>query len=103
MREKVRKLGKISIPLGEGVHLKEGEHPLISERVLSSAQLGQALKRRRRELGYTQKTAAELSNHSVRAIGDIERGRSSVGVGIVLDYALSLGVDLTLSVRGRSQ
>lgn len=92
----------MAIPLGERVRLGKGEKSLVRERFVSSEQLGLALRRRRRELGYTQQTMAELCNHSVRVIGEIERGRSTVGIGVILDYALALGVDLELSVRGRS-
>lgn len=99
---KMRRVGKMAIPLGERVRLGKGEKPLVHERFVSSEQLGIALRRRRRELGYTQQTMAELCNHSVRVIGEIERGRSTVGIGVILDYALALGVDLELSVRGRS-
>ncbi|WP_337426179.1 helix-turn-helix domain-containing protein [Slackia isoflavoniconvertens] len=99
---KIRRVGKIAIPLGERVRLGKDEKPLVRERFISSEQLGFALRRRRRELGYTQQTMAELCNHSVRVIGEIERGRSTVGIGVILDYALALGVDLELSVRGRS-
>ena len=99
---KMRRVGKVAIPLGERVRLGESEKPLVHERFLSAEQLGYALRRRRRELGYTQQTAADLCNHSIRVISEIERGRSTVGIGVILDYALVLGVDMELSVRGFS-
>ncbi len=88
------------IPRGRGMHLKAQEEPLTRERVLDAVELGEALRRRRRELGYTQETAARLCMRSTRIIGDIERGRSSVEIGIVLEYAALLGVDVFLQVRG---
>lgn len=99
MENKVRKVGKLAVSLGQRVHLKEGEKPFSGNKVVSAEQLGEALRLRRRELGYTQQTAADLCNHSARVIGEIERGRATVGIGVILDYALALGVDLELSVR----
>lgn len=99
---KTRRVGKVTVPLGERIRLGEGEVPLVHERFVSAEQLGAALRRRRRELGYTQQTAADLCNHSVRVISEIERGRPTAGIGVILDYALTLGVDMELSVRGRS-
>ncbi len=94
----MRKIGMLEVSLGNGVHLKEGERPLQSSVARTPKQMGEMLRRRRRELGYTQQTAADLCAHSARIIGDIERGRGSVGMGVVLDYAMVLGVDLILSV-----
>lgn len=85
---------------GRGVHLKKDEQPLRRQTVFDAEELGKALRKRRRELGYTQAMAAELSMHSPRVIGEIERGRSSVGIGVIFDYAAILGVDVDLRVRG---
>ena len=91
----------VQIPQGRGVRLRDGEQPLSAQPVFSAAEIGSALRLRRRELGFTQETAAELCGHSPRVIGEIERGRDTVGIGVILDYAAILNVDLTLSVRGR--
>ena len=100
MDQKFRKLGKVRVPLGERVGLKEGQGPFQGGRVTTAEALGTDLKLRRKELGYTQATAAMLCNHSVRVISEIENGRPTVGVGIILDYALALGVDVNLVLRG---
>lgn len=94
-----RTIVKLGCP-GRGVHLKQGEEALREQKVFDAAELGMALRKRRRELGYTQVAAAELAFHSPRVIGEIERGRSTVGIGVIFDYAAVLGVDITLSVRG---
>ena len=100
MGEGIRKVARLEIPLGKGVHLREDERPLVKQRIYDAEGLGGAFRTRRRELGYTQETAAMLCMHSTRVIGDIERGRSTVGIGVVLDYAAILGIDVTLEVRG---
>lgn len=68
--------------------------------VFNSSELGEAFRERRRELGYTQVGAARLAAHSPRAIGDIERGRNTVGIGVIMDYAAILGLDFKLEPRG---
>lgn len=92
---------KPSIPKGRGIHLREDEKPLTSCVVYDTEEFAAALRLRRRELGYTQETAAKLCMHSTRAVGDIERGKPTVEIGVVIDYAAALGVDLVLHVRGR--
>lgn len=101
MAQRTRKLARFEVPLGRGIRLRDGEDALTERRVFDAKELGEALKARRRELGYTQETAAGLCAHSVRVVGDIERGRETVGIGIVFDYAAVLDVDLVLLVRGR--
>jgi HTH-type transcriptional regulator/antitoxin HipB len=64
------------------------------------AQLGVVLRQRRKELGLTQIDAAALSNVSPRLLGELERGRASVGLGLVLRVAATLGLDLSLVPRG---
>lgn len=101
MAQRIRKIGKLAVPLGERVRLNEGEHPLERTRIISAEKLGAAMRLRRRELGYTQKTAAALCGHSVRVISEIENGRASVGIGLILDYALVLGIDIEVAIRGQ--
>lgn len=69
-------------------------------RVLTSAEIGQLIRERRKELGYTQELVAAMSNCSPRLIGEIERGRATVGVQRILDLLSNLGIDITLTGRG---
>ena len=91
-----------AIPRGVGVRLGEYERPLSEERTPTVDLLGDALKRRRNELGFTQETASKYCGHSARVIGEIERGKRTAQLGVVLDYAEFLGVDIHLKVRGRN-
>lgn len=75
--------------------------PLSSEiQVFDAIDFGQVIRRRRKDLGYTQEAVAAMSNCSPRLIGEIERGRTTVGIQRVLDLATNLGIDITLTVRG---
>lgn len=64
-------------------------------------EIGKVLRTRRRELGYTQAQVAGLCGFSRQLIGDIERGRASVDIGKVMDYATGIGVDFVMSIRGK--
>lgn len=63
--------------------------------------IGILLRRRRKELGYTQEEIAEHLHYSPRLIGEIERGRGSVGIERVLRLASVLGIDPVMHVRGK--
>lgn len=62
--------------------------------------LGALLRVRRKRLGYTQEQVAAMMGCSPRLIGEIERGRRTVGIQRVLDLALGLGIDLFAVPRG---
>jgi len=56
--------------------------------------MGRVIRARRKELGYTQVEVAEMMGFSPRLVGEIERGRGSVGFDRVVSYAMNLGIDL---------
>ena len=68
-------------------------------RVMECASLGPLLRKRRKSLGYTQEEVAEMLGFSPRLVGEIERGRGTVGIDKVLSYALALGIDLVALER----
>ncbi len=67
--------------------------------VVDMKALGSTLRARRKMLGYTQEDVASMLGFSPRLVGDIERGRETVGFGKVLAYATGLGVDLIAAER----
>ena len=71
------------------------------KKVESEASVGTAIRERRKELGYTQEWVAAMAGMSPRLIGEIERGRGTVGFEKVLLVANGLGIDLFTHVRGR--
>ena len=73
--------------MAQGVHVTEG------------AALGAALRSRRKRLGYTQEDLADMLGFSPRLVGEIERGRGTVGIDKVLAFATALGVDVVAFER----
>ena len=61
-------------------------------RVTEGAALGAALRSRRKRLGYTQEDLADMLGFSPRLVGEIERGRGTVGIDKVLAFATALVV-----------
>ena len=68
-------------------------------RVTEGAALGAALRSRRKRLGYTQEDLADMLGFSPRLVGEIERGRGTVGIDKVLAFATALGVDVVAFER----
>lgn len=68
--------------------------------VQKPSEIGAALRARRKELGYTQEFCAEMLGYSPRLIGEIERGRGSVGFEKILRYSMGLGMDMIVDQRG---
>ncbi len=68
-------------------------------RVTEGAALGAALRSRRKRFGYTQEDLADMLGFSPRLVGEIERGRGTVGIDKVLAFATALGVDVVAFER----
>lgn len=68
-------------------------------RVHTAADLGVVLRARRKKLGYTQENVAMLMGCSPRLVGEMERGRGTVGFDRMLAYATGLGIDLAAFER----
>jgi HTH-type transcriptional regulator/antitoxin HipB len=67
----------------------------------NSEVFGQRVRDRRRQLGLSQSALADVVAVNRRVIGELERGKPSVQLGIALRVAEVLGLDLTLRERGR--
>jgi transcriptional regulator with XRE-family HTH domain len=61
---------------------------------------GQAIKKRRKELGYTQRYISEFTGFSISFISDLENGKSTAELGKAIYLANMLGLDITISSRG---
>ena len=61
---------------------------------------GVALRRRRKELNYTQTFVSEVSGFSVSFISDLEQGKSTAELGRAIRLANLLGLDCILTERG---
>ena len=69
--------------------------------VRSPVELGEALLARRRELGLTQEELSGVVGVHRRVIGELEHGKRTVQLQIVIEVARALGLDLELTPRGR--
>lgn len=70
-------------------------------RIYDAADLGAAIRQRRKALHYTQAYVSEATGFSVSFISDVERGKSTVELGKVLSLANLLGLDCEMKVRGK--
>ncbi|NSE52426.1 helix-turn-helix transcriptional regulator [Coprococcus eutactus] len=61
---------------------------------------GEAIRKRRKELGYTQACLAEFTGFSVSFISDLERGKATAEIGKSIYLANLLGMDLCMENRG---
>ena len=68
--------------------------------ITDSKGFGQALRQRRKKLGYTQAFLSEFSGFSVTFISDLENGKSTAELGKAIYLANLLGLDCSLTARG---
>lgn len=69
-------------------------------KLTTSTELGAMVRSRRKALQLSQVEAAALCNVSPRLLSELERGRDTVGVGLVLQVLATLGVDVVAAPRG---
>lgn len=67
----------------------------------NAADFGKALRKRRKELGYTQRYISEFTGFSISFISDLENGKSTAELGKAIHISNLLGLDLTMHARGR--
>lgn len=67
--------------------------------VNSAADFGNSLKKRRKELGYTQRYISEFTGFSISFISDLENGKSTAELGKALYLANMLGLDVAVNAR----
>ena len=63
-------------------------------------QFGAALKKRRKELGYTQRYISEFTGFSISFISDLENGKSTAELGKAIYLTNMLGLDIGINARG---
>ena len=68
--------------------------------ITDAKDFGQALRQRRKALGYTQAFLSEFTGFSVTFISDLENGKSTAELGKALTLANLLGLDCRLTPRG---
>lgn len=69
-------------------------------KIKNAADFGQIIRKRRRELGYTQEFVAEFTGVSVIYISQLERGKKTAEIEKAIMLANVLGLDLCIEKRG---
>ena len=68
--------------------------------VHSAADIGKAIRVRRKELGYTQAFLAEYAGVSASFLSELENGKDTVQINKLMDVMSLLGMDLCIYRRG---
>ncbi|SDB69500.1 MULTISPECIES: helix-turn-helix domain-containing protein [unclassified Butyrivibrio] len=68
--------------------------------IADTKMFGEALKKRRKELGYTQRYISEFTGFSISFISDLENGKSTAELGKAIFLANMLGLDIVINSRG---
>ena len=69
-------------------------------KIKNAADFGQIIRKRRRELGYTQEFVDEFTGVSVTYISQLERGKKTAEIEKAIMLANVLGLDLCIEKRG---
>ncbi|MGN0364018.1 MAG: helix-turn-helix domain-containing protein [Bilifractor sp.] len=69
-------------------------------KITDAKSFGEALRRRRKELGYTQSYIADFTGLSVSFLSDLENGKKTVQLEKAIRVAMLLGMDLNMEARG---
>ena len=68
--------------------------------IRSAAELGAIVRQARHEGAADQASTAALAGVGVRFLGDVERGKPSVRLGLVLQVLQRLGLEVWIAPRG---
>ncbi len=69
-------------------------------KITNSKTFGEAVKNRRKQLGYTQKDMSEFMGVSISFLSDLENGKKTIELEKALLVANTLGLDVELNERG---
>lgn len=75
----------------------------MNRTVTSSADIGQAVRQKRKADGLTLAEAAALCNVGYRFLSDLENGKPTAHIGKVLQVLAGLGLALAIEPRGWPQ
>lgn len=69
-------------------------------KITDSKSLGQAIRDRRKELGYSQAYISDFTGFSISFISDLERGKPTAEIEKTLQVINILGLDMFVERRG---
>lgn len=67
--------------------------------ITDAKSFGEAVRKRRKDLGYTQAFLSEFSGMSVTFISDLENGKRTIELEKAIRLANLLGLDIVLTER----
>ncbi len=68
--------------------------------IYNTKDFGTLIRKRRKELGYTQRYISEFTGFSISFISDLENGKSTAELGKTIYLANMLGLDIAVNERG---
>lgn len=71
----------------------------MKNRIATAADIGTAVRKKRKEDGLTLADAAALCDVGYRFMSDLENGKKTVQVGKVLKVLAALGLNMTIEAR----
>ena len=69
-------------------------------KITNSSDLGNAIRKRRKELGYTQQFLSDFTGLSVTFISQVERGKATAEIEKTIQLINILGLDMLIQERG---
>ena len=78
------------------------EKRTLKNKATTAADIGAAVRKKRKEDGLTLADAAVLCGVGYRFMSDLENGKATVQVGKVLQVLTALGLDMTIEARNWS-
>lgn len=71
----------------------------MNKNITSATEFGNALRSRRKALGYTQAQVSDVTGFSTSFISELENGKATAELGKAIYLATMLGLDLALVAR----
>ena len=68
-------------------------------KINDTSEFGKVLKKRRKELKYTQRDLSEFTGFSISYLSDLENGKQTTELGKAIYIANLLGIDILLQER----
>ena len=68
--------------------------------ISNARQFGEALRKRRKELKYTQAFLADYAGVSASFLSELENGKETIQVGKMMEVVSLLGMDIQIINRG---
>ena len=69
-------------------------------KIADSISFGEMIRKRRKQMGYTQKYISEFTGFSISFLSDPENGKKTIELDKALTVANLLGLDVELNERG---